>query len=66
MIDYQTAIGLMRCKREEALMAEAKMLDREVAPDLEALLAAENEIQIYGSIILNLARMEQRERENEP
>ena len=61
MIDYTKAIGLMRCKRDEALAAEAKMLDGAFAPDLDALEAAENEIEIYGSIILDLVRLEQRE-----
>ena len=61
MIDYKIAIGLMRVKRDEALAAEAKMLDGKIAPDLDALEAAENEIEIYGSIILALARMEQGE-----
>ena len=63
MFDYKTAIDLMRVKREEALMDEAKMLDRPIAPDMEQLEAVENEIAAYCSIILGLKRMEQSEQE---
>ena len=63
MIDYKMANGLMRAKRDKALAAESKMLDGKIAPDLDALEAAENEVSAYCSIILGLKRMEQSEQE---